>query len=182
MTIVTTRFFILTGGPGAGKSTLIGELARRGFATSAEVGREIIREQSSVDGRGLPWVDPSLFAELMLSREMRNHRAHAGGTAPVFFDRGVPDVAGYLSLSGLPVPPHMEAAARQYRYHRRVFVLPPWEDIYARDAERRQSLEEAERTFDAMVRTYAGYGYELVEVPRLPVGQRADFVESLIGG
>lgn len=37
----TTReqFFVVTGGPGTGKTTLLTELARRGFATTTEAGR-----------------------------------------------------------------------------------------------------------------------------------------------
>lgn len=51
------RFVIVTGGPGAGKTTLIAELARRGLATSPEAGRAVIRDQRAVGGAGLPWID-----------------------------------------------------------------------------------------------------------------------------
>nr|WP_088509278.1 AAA family ATPase [Burkholderia ubonensis] len=170
------RFFVVTGGPGSGKSTLIDALERAGFARSQEAGRGVIQDHVAVDGPALPWRDRSAFAELMLGWEMRSHHLARQARGPVFFDRGVPDVIGYLRLSGLAVPAHAEAAARRFRYHRRVFIAPPWPDIYTQDAERRQDFGEAVRTYDAMVECYASYDYRLIELPRASVTARVRFV------
>jgi predicted ATPase len=96
----------------------------------------------------------------------------------VLFDRGVPDVLGYLRLCGLPVPAHMLRAAEQRRYHRRVFIAPHWPEIFRLDSERTQSLEEAEATYFAMARIYRELGYELVHLPLAPVAERVRFVRS----
>lgn len=170
------RLVVITGGPGSGKTTLIEALKSAGFRASAEVGRHIIKEQMATGGRALPWVDPPRFAEMMLSCEIQSYRNHAAEPGTVFFDRGVPDVIGYLRLLRLPVPPHMEKAADLFRYNRRVFIAPPWPEIFAQDSERKQTLEEAERTYDAMVGIYAELGYELVEIPRAPVDARRQFI------
>ena len=52
----TSRFIVLTGGPGSGKTTLIEALRRLGLATAPETGRAIIREQVAIAGPALPWV------------------------------------------------------------------------------------------------------------------------------
>ena len=170
------RRIVLTGGPGSGKTTLLEALAAAGHATSPEAGRAIIRRQQAIDGEALPWKDRALFAELMLDRELEVHARAESADGPVFFDRGVPDVVGYLSLCGLPVPAHMERAAQDIRYDRRVFIAPVWPEIFGQDAERKQDLDEARRTFDAMAETYPRFGYELIELPQAPVAERLDFV------
>lgn len=175
---MTPRRIIVTGGPGSGKTSLIEALAAAGHATSPEAGRAVIRRQQAIDGQALPWRDRALFAELMLDRELEAHARAENATGPVFFDRGVPDVVGYLALCGLPVPPHVERAAREVRYDRRVFIAPVWPEIFAQDAERRQDLDEAQRTFDAMAAVYPRFGYEVVELPRVPVAERLAFVLS----
>lgn len=174
-----TRFVVFTGGPGSGKTTLLRALAERGFETMPEAGRAIIRDQVAIGGAALPWADRAAFAELMLAWELRSHRTAAGGR--VLFDRGVPDVLGYLRLCGLPVPNHVEAAARIYRYGPLVFVAPPWRDIFTGDDERRQDFEEAVRTYGVMVEVYRELGYELAELPRTSLAERVRFVEGLIG-
>ena len=50
---------------------------------------------------------------------------------------------------GLPVPPHVSAAAETFRYNRRVFALPPWPEIFSQDAERKQDFAEAIRIAQA---------------------------------
>lgn len=177
------EFFIITGGPGSGKSTLLDRLERDGFARSAEAGRGIIQDQVAVGGSALPWHDRALFAELMLSWEMRSHRLatqHAV-IGPVLFDRGVPDIIGYLRVEELPIPGHMYRAVEQFRYNTRVFIAPPWPEIYRQDTERKQNLETARRTYEAMATVYSELGYQLVELPRSSIEDRADFVRSRIG-
>lgn len=174
------RFFVITGGPGSGKSTLIDALAARGICTMAEAGRAIIQDQLAIGGEALPWSDRRAFADLMLSWEMRSHRAGLSLRGPVIFDRGVPDVLGYLRLSALPVPSHVERAARMFRYHRRVFIAPPWPEIFAVDAERKQSFEEAEATYEMMMETYADLDYDMVPLPLSSVHERVEFVLAAV--
>jgi predicted ATPase len=177
----TDRFFVITGGPGSGKSTLVKALAAHGLSHMPEAGRAIIQDQAAIGGNALPWSDRLAFAELMLSWDMRSHRAAREFAGPVVFDRGVPDVVGYLRLTGLPVPPHVKRAATSFLYHRRVFIAPPWPAIFAQDTERKQTIEEAEATYRAMVEVYAGLGYELVPLPLGPVPERVRFVRRIIG-
>lgn len=173
---MTDRYHVITGGPGAGKTALIDALQRAGFACSIEAGRGIIQDQTAIDGPALPWRDPAAFAEQMLGWEMRSHHLAARENGPVFFDRGVLDVIGYLRLTGLPVPAHTLRAGKHFRYNRRVFIAPPWPEIFHQDAERRQDLAEAARTFAAMVSVYTEFGYELIELPRVSVERRVAFL------
>jgi predicted ATPase len=172
----TNRFFSVTGGPGSGKTALIEALRQSGHYCAVEAGRAVIQDQMLIGGHGLPWGDRSLFAELMLSWEMRSYRMAQEQKEIAFFDRGVVDVLGYLRLIGYVVPEHVEKAVERFRYHRRVFIAPPWEEIFRQDRERKQDFDEAVRTYDAMVTAYRQYGYELIELPRASVKERVDFV------
>jgi len=174
-------FFVLTGGPGAGKTTLVEALAQAGVATVAEAGRAVIRDETARGGRALPWLDPLAFAGAMLARDVAAYEAMRGAVAPVVFDRGIPDIAGYLRLEGLDPPQALRAAMRRHRYRPRVFICPPWREIYTADSERRQSFEVARRTYRAMVEVYGELGHELLEVPRAPVAARVRFVRERIG-
>jgi predicted ATPase len=176
MAETTERVFVLTGGPGSGKSTLIEALAKAGYPGSVEAGRAIIQDQLAIDGPALPWRDPSAFAELMLCWEMRSYHMAKDQAGLVFFDRGVPDVVGYLRLLCLPIPEHMHNAAKTFRYNRRVFIAPPWPEIFRGDRERKQRFDEAVRTYEAMVTTYRDYGYTLLELPRATIEERVRFM------
>ena len=172
---------VITGGPGSGKTSLIEALAALGHPVEPEAGRAVIRSQQAAGGEGLPWKDRALFADLMLDSDIAAHGRHEGAERPVFFDRGIPDVAGYLALCGLPVPERLTTAARTLQYRRIVFIAPVWPDIFEQDAERRQDLAEARRTFEAMAAVYPAFGYALIELPLAPVAERAAFVLERIG-
>lgn len=167
---------VLTGGPGSGKTTLIEALAQRGFKTEPEAGRAVIKAEQARGGDALPWANRAAFAEAMLDLDLAAHARWTDAGEPVFLDRGIPDIIGYLALCDLPVPPRLEEAAQTRRYHSRVFIAPFWPEIFTRDAERHQDPDEARRTFEAMARTYPAYGYDLVELPSASVEARAAFI------
>jgi DNA polymerase III psi subunit len=85
-------------------------------------------------------------------------------------------VPNRLRLEDLEVPAWMEEQAWRLRYNKRVFIAPPWREIFGNDEERRQSWSVAVRTYEIMVETYSDYGYELIEVPRAPVEERVEFM------
>ncbi|HDE1582942.1 TPA: AAA family ATPase [Klebsiella pneumoniae] len=171
---------IITGGPGSGKSTVIDELTKRGYWCSTEAGRAVIQDQVRIGGDALPWADQAAFAELMLCWEMRSWHEVEMLTESCFYDRGVPDVAGYLYLSELPTPKHLKSAIAEFRYNRTVFIAPPWREIYVQDAERKQSFDVAVSTYLAMKETYQKYDYQLIELPCVSAEERADFILSEI--
>lgn len=142
------------------------------------MGRQVIREQVAAGGTALPWGDERAFAEAMWPREVAAHGQALASGAVMVLDRGVPDVAGFLRVSGLAVPPHIHAAARATRYNPRVFLAPFWAAIYGQDEERKQSPAVAAATEVVMRATYADYGYTLVELPRASVADRVAFVRE----
>ncbi|BAQ70387.1 hypothetical protein NHU_03247 [Rhodovulum sulfidophilum] len=173
---MSAHFFVVTGGPGAGKTSLITELARRGFHTIPESGRAIIREEMASGGDALPWADRAAYAGRMLEQNLSAYSTAQALPGPVIFDRGIPDIIGYLTLCGLPVPPHIAAAAEAASYNARVFLAPFWAEIFTQDKERKQSRAEAEATCAVMRETYTALGYQITELPRADIATRADFV------
>ncbi len=159
------NLFILSGGPGSGKTTVLAELARLGYQTSSEVAREIIQEQMPSSGSALPWKDREAYTRLMLERSIASYLEHTSASGPVFFDRGIPDTLGYARLIGLPEQDFIEEACRRHRYASIVFLAPPWREIYETDNERKQDFAEAERTFLQLANVYRDCGYGISELP-----------------
>jgi predicted ATPase len=175
------NFHILTGGPGAGKTTVLEALRRRGFAGVDEAARQILREQKAVGGDATHDGDRVKYRDLMLSRSIAAYEAVPERladerSAPVFFDRGIPELLGYGIAEGARTPAHVAEAVARYRYGPVVFVFPPWRAIYRHDEERKHDFAHAERVFEDVGRAYAACGYRLVEVPRLPVEARVDHI------
>lgn len=170
------RFVVISGCSGGGKSTLIAELARRGHAVVEEPGRRIVADELARGGTALPWVDGAAFARRAIAMALAD-RAHAPSTGTVFFDRGLVDAAVALeNITGAPA----DALCLARRYHHRVLLVPPWPEIHRVDAERRHGLADAIEEYDRLKITYPRLGYEVVELPRVSVEQRADFVEALV--
>lgn len=174
--VLKDNFYVITGGPGMGKTTLLTELESLGYTCVEESGRKIIIDEQQRAGKALPWEDPGLFARAMFNCAVNDFKAQAAGQVPVYFDRGIPDVIGYLQLCGLLVPDDMLRAAKALRYNQKVFITPPWAEIYRNDAERKQSFDEAVATYEVMKAVYADLGYLFIELPKCPVFERANFI------
>ena len=151
-------------------------MGRRGYRVYHEPGRQIVDEQLSVGGDGLPWRNVDKFITLVLSRAIHQANDAASHDDISFFDRSIIDALNHFLRHDLPVPPHFSRAAEAHRYNPEVFMSPPWPEIYETDNERRHSFEDAVGEYESLLRTYPRLGYEIVIVPQLPVSERADFV------
>jgi predicted ATPase len=165
---------IVTGGPGAGKSTLLNAIAAHGHACVPDSARAIIQERVRC---GLPArPDPAEFATAILRMDIERYRDAPAGVEAVFFDRAIPDALCMLNDLGLLSLEEAGRSVADFPYWREVFVAPPWQQIYVTDSERDQQFEDAVRVHRRASEWYAALGFELVELPRVSIDARCDFL------
>jgi predicted ATPase len=172
------RHAVLTGAPGAGKTTLLDAAAAAGYRTSPEVARELLRAPGGMELRES---DPLGFAEAMLEAHVREFERHSGHDEVVLFDRGFPDVVGFLDVSGLKVPAALDRACRALRYLGPILRAPAWARIYRQDSERIQDWEGAVASDAAVTAAWRRYSYDVIDLPYGPVSSRLKFLSSVLG-
>jgi predicted ATPase len=165
---------IITGGPGAGKTTLLHALQAQGHTIVDDSARTIIQDRVR---RGLsPRADAHESTQETLRMDIENFVLHAETSGHVFFDRSVLDAV--CSLDHLTPLSESELSIwlSTYQYFPKVFVLPPWREIYVNDAERDHTFEHAEWVYSITQEWYRRCRYQLIEVPRVSVAERCTFL------
>ena len=167
---------VIIGGPGTGKTTIIDGLLSMGYCCYPEISREVTMEAKKQGIEQLFLENPLLFSELLLEgRKRQFQNALLESHNVVFLDRGIPDVLAYMHYIGDSYPAFFDVACREHQYTK-IFILPPWEEIYISDDERYENYEQAKLIFDHLTETYQNYGYELIEVPKESVENRISFI------
>lgn len=173
------RFVIISGCSGGGKSTLLAALARRGFCVIEEPGRRIVAAEPAGDGTALPWIDMEAFLRKAIALALADLKAATALPGRVFFDRGLLDAAsGLAALTGEPV---LKTYAAAWHFNPLVFLTPPWPEIYRQDAERQHGLDAAIPEYERLRRDYPALGYEVIDLPKVSVEERAAFVLAALG-
>jgi predicted ATPase len=168
------RLTIISGCSGGGKSTLLAELARRGYATVQEPGRRIVADELAGGGRALPWIDPEAFLERAVALSLDDMRHVPPHADRVFFDRGLFDALS--ALSDLTGADRLTGNKDLERFDRRVFLTPPWPEIYVRDRERQHGLDGAMEEYERLSRDYPAHGFAVTELEKVSVAERADAI------
>ncbi len=176
-TIQKPNYFVFTGGPGAGKTSVLEELARRHHLVVPEVARAIIQHQQATGGNAMHTGNRLVYRDLMLEKSIADYLQWTNNSEQaIFFDRGIPDLYSYSKRFCNGLTPRVTDAVAQYRYNQTVFLFPAWEEIYCHDAERKQSFQEAIETYDAVKEGYTACQYTLIELPKASIAERVDFI------
>lgn len=159
---------------------MLRELAALGHATVDESAREIIRERLAL---GLPpRPEPRDFAAELLRRDRAKYEATLAMAAPVFFDRGLVESVAMAVEAALLSAAEAAELLRPLDFHRQVFILPPWPEIYVVDAERDHGFDHCQRVHEALMRWYPACGYRVQELPRASPRQRAEHLLRSLSG
>ena len=168
--------YVIAGGPGIGKSTLVEILASRGHTIVPESARIIIEEEKIKKSDALPWKDVQRFQELVAKRQLKAERECKAEVA--FLDRGILDGYAYCRLEKVLVPKILMEQLKTKEGKRRydaVFLLDPL-PFYEKDENRRFDQKKQLEAHKAIEDAYAKHGYKPIRVPVLPPQKRADFV------
>lgn len=173
--IIESNKYIITGGPGFGKTSIINQLENLGYHSVHEISRSIIREQIDKGGDILPWKNLETFSRIVFERRIKQFE-EAPNRKTCFFDRGIPDVVAYMVLDELELPSKYTSALEEYSYNTYVFLTPPWQEIFINDGERKENYEQAVKAHNQIEKTYRQLGYNTIEIPKVNVEERAAFI------
>lgn len=171
--MATPPWYVITGGPCAGKSTVLEELARRGYRTEPEAARVYI-EEALARGEQLEDVrrDELAFQRNILRIKVDIEKKLPKGET-IFFDRGVHDSIAYYKLCDAGVDEELAEAVAQAHY-RKAFLLDMVH--FEEDHARTETAEEASQIHNWLERGYTEHGIPVVRVPVMPVEERAALI------
>lgn len=170
--MIETNWFVITGGPSSGKTTLINYLEKQGYQIASEVARTYIKtllgQNMSLDEiyHNIAALQRGILASA-LKRERRLNPEQL-----IFFDRGTIDTLGYLHHYQIESP-QVRASCKKKRY-KKIFYCHPLPLIS--DDVRIEDNQAAEHISAHIYQTYHAAGYELIELPVLPIKLRAQIV------
>jgi predicted ATPase len=169
---VQTNWHVITGAPCSGKSTLIDQLADRGFQTVPETGR-IYFEREMAKGRTADEIRENMAAIQTAILDMQLEIEHGlRANDAIFLDGAVPGSLAWYRAFGLN-PNEILLECFHHRYASVfVFDLLPFQDDGARngDAPIVGFLDEW------LAHDYNALGYNIVRVPVLSLQERLAFV------
>ena len=170
--------YIITGAPGTGKTSIINELKKRGYECSEEISRNIIIEQLKKKGKSLPWEDLTSFSLKVFNKRL-NQFKNANKNKIHFFDRSIIDVIAYMRIKNLNTSSFI-FQTKNIKYNKTVFYTPIWEDIYINDNERKEDIKTAIKIEKKIIKTYQEFNYNMINIPKISVKERANFILSEI--
>ena len=112
---------------------------------------------------------------LLEGRENQYRKADKKNVEVVFFDRGIPDINAYMNYMGIQYDDIFINPCQNNRYTK-IFIMPPWKEIYITDNERYESFEQALAIHNHLKNTYSSFEYELIDVPFNSVEKRVEFI------
>lgn len=165
-------WYVLTGGPCAGKTTTIDALAKRGHPVLAEPARLIIDEKLAA-GHTIEEIvtDPDWLPSV--ARRAEAQEAQLPKDQLFFLDRAAPDSMAYYWHFKKEFDADLTRAIHAQRY-RKIFLLDLID--FRNDGARHEDPEEAEILHRLIREAYEELGYEVTPVPVLEVEKRADYI------
>ena len=129
--------YVLTGGPGVGKSTVLRILASRGFSVVPEIARELIEDEHKKNSDILPWRNHAKFQN-MVARKQYAAEKEIINSVGTFLDRSLVDGYAYCKYANTPIPQIILDGARN-RYDK-IFLLEQL-PIYRKDEHRKENRD-----------------------------------------
>jgi predicted ATPase len=166
------HWYVITGGPCAGKTTVLRELADRGYRIVEEAARTFI-DQERVKGKSMKEIrGDELWFQKQLLKMKRDIEQSLDPEEVTFFDRGIHDSHTYYQLAGSEKDEELDSALEHATYQKVfLFDLLPMEQDYARTDSHLAATINRKLGISYMLA-----GIPVIQVPVLPVAERVSYI------
>ncbi len=159
--------YILTGTPGSGKTSIIQELKRKGYAVVEEAATDVIALEQ-VNGDPEPWMQPDFIDKIVCLQKQRQINTSNFPCELQFYDRS--PICTYALSRYLGYPPsaclleEMRRIERENIYQKQVFFI---ENLgFCQPTEARKISFEASLIFERIhLEIYTSLGYNFIKIP-----------------
>ena len=168
-----SHWYVITGGPSSGKTTVINQLKDLGYKTTIEGARHYIDLQR-INGRDIEEIRENQrnFQHKVLNLQVELEK-RLDPEEIVFLDRALPDELAYYAILGIE-PDSKLIEALKYAYYKKIFIMEllPLDKDYARleDEAMQQKIQ------DKIIEVYNARNEPVVMVPVLPPKERVKFI------
>lgn len=168
-----TNWYVITGGPCSGKTTVVNLLAERGYKTTIEDARHYIDTQLAT-GKTVKEIrkHQAEFQLKVLDMQIEQESTLSRSEL-VFLDRAIPDARAYYRFLDIPEDEVLAKMMAVVDY-KKVFILDylPLVADYARHEDR-----AAQKKLHKLITlVYGSLPFPVVHVPVLPPEKRVDFI------
>ncbi len=169
----TTNWFVITGGPSTGKTTVINLLTERGYKTTIEHARHYI-DTMKEEGRTVEEIraNKRKFQLGVLDMQIEQE-AELSPSETVFLDRAIPDAMAYYRFLKLEYDKILLDAMKEVAY-KKIFILDrlPFVNDYARTED-----EQAQKLIHQLIiEVYQSLEFPVVFVPVISPDERVEFI------
>ena len=167
------NWYVITGGPSSGKSTVIRLLKDQGYTTTQEVARHYIDLQR-MNGRSVDEIraNQRQFQHKILNMQIDMER-RLDPQEQVFLDRGLPDELAYYQYFNIEPDGKLLDYLKTATY-KKVFIL----ELLSLDKDyaRTEDVDAQIALHQLIIDTYKSRNDEIVMVPVLPPKERVAFI------
>lgn len=167
------NWYVITGAPCSGKTTIIQLLERAGHKVIYEAARVYI-DQEIKKGLSLKEIRKN---ELVFQRKVLDFKIQAekklNPKEIIFLDRAIPDTVAYYKLQNIPADKKLESIAKRSLY-KKIFFFEKLD--YEKDYARTETEEEIRKLEKLLLDTYKKLNLSIIKVPVMKIEKRLNFI------
>ena len=167
------NWYVITGAPSSGKTTIIKLLEKKGYKVLYEIARIFI-DQELKKGKTINEIrkNESNFQRKILDFKI-NYESKLNPKEITFLDRAIPDSLAYYELVDVPKDKYLNMAVKKTSY-KKIFLLEKLE--FEKDYARTESKEEIKKLERLLEKHYKNLYFPIVKVPKMSVAKRVKFI------
>ncbi len=170
---IQTNWYVITGGPSSGKTTMVNMLKDEGYKTTIEHARHYIDLQK-VEGKTIEEIRKNQleFQRGILDMQIAQEEA-LDPNEVVFLDRALPDELAYYRFLNLPIDEELKNALDKFVY-KKVYILDPLPLV--KDYARIEDEAAQKAIHNLLTEVYESMQSPVVHVAVMEVEERMKFI------